>query len=73
MWTTTFKHSGGGVEELTHDFGNNVRVVSNLKEKTMRLLHGDIIKKEYPLEPDIDNYSRFLKNVEIGLQVKNEK
>lgn len=73
MWTTTFKQSGGGVEELTHDFGNNVRVVSNLKERTMYLMHGEVIKKEYPLELDIDNYSRFLKNVEIGLQVKNDK
>ncbi len=72
MWTTTFKHSINGVSQMTHDFGNDVRVVTDFSQKTMRLLYGDIIKKEYPLETCIEHYVQFLQNVYAGLHTTNK-
>ena len=72
MWTTTFKHSINGVSQMTHDFGNNVRVVSDFHLKTMRLLHGDVIKAEYTLETCIERYAQFLQNVYAGLHTTNK-
>ncbi len=63
MWTTTFKHSEGIVTEMTHDFGNDVRVVTNLEEQTICRYHGGVCVREYPLDVHLLHYLRFLENV----------
>lgn len=73
MWTTSFKHSETGVEEMTHYFDQNVRIVTNLPEQTIKRYHGDVCVKEYTLDPQVVFYLRFLENVaeEINLVIKN--
>ena len=76
MWTTTFKHSEIGVEEMTHDFGNGVRIVTNLPEETICRYHGDVCVKEFSLNVHLLHYFRFLENVaeEVGqLAISNEQ
>lgn len=64
MWKTTFKHDEVGVEEMTHDFGNGVRIVTNLRNKTVRRYHGDVLIDEWMLNGDVGFYMEFLVNVE---------
>ncbi|NDV46116.1 hypothetical protein D0T49_03555 [Paludibacter sp. 221] len=63
MWETTFKHSELGVEEVTHDFGNQIKIVANLRKKTVCRVHGEIIVKEFDYEPDLERYIQFLENI----------
>ena len=63
MWTTRFKHSEGVVEEMTHDFGNKVKVVTNLTERTIKRYHGGVLVREFTLDPQVMYYVRFLENV----------
>jgi len=69
MWTTTniHKHEANkdSVIELLHDFGNNVQIVTNLENKTTKLLHGGIqVGDEYPLIQDTDKYLTHLNNID---------
>jgi hypothetical protein len=75
MWTTTFKHSEGVVEEMTHDFGNNVKVVTNLQERTISRYHGGVKVKEYTLDEQVGLYLRLLEIIaeEVSRCAEGEK
>lgn len=74
MWTTIFKHDEHGVVELTHDFGNEVTVVTNPAKRTFREYHGQILFRDTELTDNLiklDNYFQLLENVYNELTVKN--
>ena len=64
MWTTTFKHDEQGVAEISHDFGQQVSVVTNLRENTIQRMHGNICVKEYTADPEIAHYMKYLEEVD---------
>jgi hypothetical protein len=72
MWTTTFKRNAERVEEITHDFGNRVRIVTNLIDLTICRYHGDILMKEYTADPQIEHYLQFLNNVDMEVNPPKE-
>jgi len=67
MWKTTLKHQNelnhDRVEEMTHDFGSGVRVITNFPKKTTCLMHGEIVVGEHDLIEDTENYTQYLNNV----------
>lgn len=67
MWTTAFKHDEQGMAEMSHDFGNQVSVVTDLRQQTIRRMHGDICVKEYPADPEIGHYLRYLEEVDMEI------
>jgi hypothetical protein len=68
-YTTTIENSeANGVKGVSHDFGNRIRVVTDFEKKTTQRIHGDIIVKDYPYEPDTELYARFLANVELEVE-----
>lgn len=75
MWTTTFKHVEGVVEEITHEFDNDVRIVANLKDQRIERYHGKVCVADYTLDPQVMYYYRFLENVaeELKMPVGNDE
>ena len=67
MWTTSFKRDEQGVAAMSHDFGNQVSVVTDLREQTIRRMHGDICVKEYTADPEIGHYLRYLEEVDMEI------
>ena len=67
MWTTAIKHDEKGVSGMSHDFGNQVRVVTDLRKQTIRRMHGDICVKEYTADPEIGHYLRYLEEVDMEI------
>lgn len=67
MWTTSFKRDEQGLAAMSHDFGNKVTVVTDLREKTIRRMHGDICVKEHTADPEIGHYLRYLEEVDMEI------
>lgn len=67
MWKTTLKHQNefefDKVEEMIHDFGSGVRVITNFIRNTTSLMHGEIVVGEHDLILDTKNYTQYLNNV----------
>lgn len=67
MWATTIKHKNSlwfdKVVEMTHDFGNNVTVVTNFETGTIRRMHGEIAVSEHELITDTETYTKYLNNI----------
>lgn len=63
MWTTTFKHKEGIVVGMTHHFDNDVSVVVDLENLTIKQYYGKVCVKEYTLDIRVLHHIRFLENV----------
>lgn len=78
MWTTfTSKevHEKGfdRVCEITHEFGNQVTVVTNFDKGTSVLRHGEIEVSETELIRDTEKYTMFLNNIDQEVNPKKEE
>ncbi len=78
MYKTTFTHFHSlemdRVEEVIHDFGNGIRVVSNLVECTTRKFHGEIQVEEFELIQHTEYYLNYLNSIDNEVnktQLKN--
>lgn len=72
MWTTEFKRSEGVVVEMTHDFGEQVKVVTDLKEQVVKRYHGGVLVKEYTLDPQVQYYFQFLNIISEEIKAVKE-
>ena len=67
MWTTTVKCKHGiycdKIVEITHGFDNNVTVVTDLEANIIKTKHGEITVDEIDLIRDIEEYTKFLNNI----------
>jgi hypothetical protein len=67
MWTSQqpkFDQVSNSLEEITHDFGNQVTVVTSFKTNSSKLMHGDILVSENELIQDTQKYTTFLNNID---------
>ncbi len=67
MWTTNkpiIDQGSNSLEEITHDFGNQVTVVTSFKTNSSKLMHGDILVSENELILDTQKYLTFLNNID---------
>lgn len=62
-WSTNLQHDKEGPCILRHDFGSNVLVETNLRDRTVKRYHGNILYQEFDLDPDIDRYVNLLNNI----------
>ena len=73
MWTTNKPvfSDDGQLKEITHDFGQDVTVVTNFERNTTQVIYGSIIDNEYPIIRDIEPYTQNL--YFIAQQLKDKK
>lgn len=68
MYTTTIIHFNSKEHdkavEIKHDFGNQVTVVTNLENRTTRIMHGQITMSEHEMISDTAKYLTFLNNID---------
>lgn len=74
MWTTTITHRHGEDKDqvvgITHDFGNQVTVVTNFEERTTKVMHGSITVNEIDMIKHTEQYAQFLNNIDNEYNLK---
>jgi len=77
MWTTNYKRNDtGAIVEATHDFGNDVTVVTSFETNQSELRHGKItIGDPNEINPELHAYFKYLSNIdgEVNPIIKNEE
>jgi len=72
MWNTTYERDEQGrVEKMTHDFGQQIRVETNFKHGTVQRIHGQIVIKEFAVDPSIEHYTQMLNNIDKEVNKEN--
>jgi len=65
MWNTTYRRNEQcEVVEATHDFGQQVTVVTNFETNMAQHKHGEIVIAEFEIDPAIGKYTTFLNNLD---------
>lgn len=63
MWFTNIEHDEKGVSKIVNIFGNNVKIIVDLRENVIKRFHGEICVEEFSADISVGNYMQYLSDL----------